>query len=243
MPGGGAVTVETTNAAVSLGDSPAYGTLQPGRYVALVVTDSGKGIPPEVVDHIFEPFFTTKDKSKGTGLGLATVYGIVKQHSGHIWVDSTVGVGTSFTVYFPADPGSTPLSSDFIRPREAPLSGTASIVVMEDDDLVRQFARTILEDSGYHVHDFGSVELCLKFFRESGVHVDLLLTDVVMPVMNGRELHTTLSREFPGLNVVYMSGYSNDVISHSGILEEGVILIEKPFTPETLLKRIQKVLM
>jgi PAS domain S-box-containing protein len=242
MPGGGAVTVETTNASVAPGESRAYGALQPGRYVALVVTDSGKGIPAEVVGHIFEPFFTTKEKTKGTGLGLATVYGIVKQHSGHIWVDSTVGVGTSFTIYFPADLSSLPPASEVVRSKESTPGGTASIVVMEDDDLVRQFARTILEESGYQVRDFASVEMCLKFFREAGSRVDLLLTDVVMPVMNGRELHESLAREFPDLKVVYMSGYSNEVISQSGILDEGVILIEKPFTPETLLKRIQKVL-
>ena len=243
MPGGGVVSVETTNASVSQEESRAYGTLQPGIYVALVVTDSGKGIPPEVLNHIFEPFFTTKDKAKGTGLGLATVYGIVKQHSGHIWVDSTVGVGTSFTVYFPADQSSLPSIGEIVKSREPAHVGTATIVVMEDDDLVRQFARTILEESGYRVHDFATVENCLKFFRESRTHVDLLLTDVVMPVMNGRELHKTLAREFPDLKVVYMSGYSNEVISHSGILEEGVILVEKPFTSETLLKRIQKILL
>ncbi|MCX6134865.1 MAG: ATP-binding protein [Ignavibacteriales bacterium] len=242
MADGGVVTVETTNASVSPGETGAYGALKPGNYAALVVTDSGKGIPAEVVDHIFEPFFTTKDKSKGTGLGLATVYGIIKQHNGHIWVDSTVGVGTSFTIYFPAAEASLPAKSDTVPAQETMLTGTATIVVMEDDDLVRQFAHTILDESGYNVQEFATVDKCLKFFRESGIHVDLMLTDVVMPVMNGRELYATLAREFPDLKVVYMSGYSDEVISHSGILEEGVALIQKPFTAETLLKRIQKAL-
>ena len=240
MPNGGIVTVETTNALVESGSSHLYSSLPPGRYAALVVTDSGKGIPSDVLSHIFEPFFTTKDKSKGTGLGLATVYGIVKQHIGHIWVDSAVGSGTSFTIYFPADEESTPADVVEGRSIESFLRGSATIVVTEDDDLVRQFACSILEEQGYNVHEAATGEACIEIFKRPGMHVDLLLTDVVMPVMNGRELYSALSAEFPGLRVVYMSGYSGEVISHKGILEEGVVLIQKPFTAETMLKRIQK---
>jgi PAS domain S-box-containing protein len=240
MPNGGIVTVETTNATIEAGSSQLYSSLSPGRYAALVVTDSGKGIPSEIVSHIFEPFFTTKDKSKGTGLGLATVYGIVKQHSGHIWVDSSVGSGTSFTIYFPADEESTPAEVVDGRSVASFLRGSATIVVTEDDDLVRQFACSILEEHGYNVHEAATGEACIEIFRRPGIHVDLLLTDVVMPVMNGRELYAALSAEFPRLRVVYMSGYSGEVISHKGILEEGVVLLQKPFTAETLLKRIQK---
>ncbi|HCA79507.1 MAG TPA: hypothetical protein DEP53_07205, partial [Bacteroidetes bacterium] len=177
---------------------------------------------PDVREHIFEPFFTTKEKGKGTGLGLATVYGVVKQHNGHIWVYSEPGIGTTFKIYFPAEAGAAAASNKPSAAKNESPRGSATIVVTEDEEMVRQFVRTILEENGYTVYAAPTVEACQAFFRDRGGSIDLLLTDLIMPTMNGRELYGELSKEFEGLKVIYMSGYSDEVISHRGILEEGV---------------------
>jgi CheY-like chemotaxis protein len=199
-------------------------------------------MPPEVREHIFEPFFTTKEKGKGTGLGLATVYGIVKQHNGHIWVYSEQGSGTTFKIYFPAEASAAPHAvSQIVQANENP-RGSATIVVTEDEEMVRQFVRTVLEENGYTVYAASTVEACQAFFSDQGATVDLLLTDLIMPTMNGRQLYAELSKEFKGLRVIYMSGYSDEVISHRGILEEGVAFIQKPFTADVLLKKVHEAL-
>ena len=242
MPNGGVVVIETDNVNAESQTTTLSAALPPGRYVSVIVTDTGVGIAPDVREHIFEPFFTTKEKGKGTGLGLATVYGVVKQHNGHIWVYSEPGIGTTFKIYFPAEAGVAAASN---KPSAAKIEsprGSATIVVTEDEEMVRQFVRTILEENGYTVYAAPTVEACQAFFRDRGGSIDLLLTDLIMPTMNGRELYGELSKEFEGLKVIYMSGYSDEVISHRGILEEGVAFIQKPFTAEVLLKKVHEAL-
>jgi len=240
MPNGGVVCIETHNLQVETHGASA--ALPPGRYASVVVSDTGVGMPPEVREHIFEPFFTTKEKGKGTGLGLATVYGIVKQHNGHIWVYSEQGSGTTFKIYFPAEASAAPHAvSQIVQANENP-RGSATIVVTEDEEMVRQFVRTVLEENGYTVYAASTVEACQAFFSDQGATVDLLLTDLIMPTMNGRQLYAELSKEFKGLRVIYMSGYSDEVISHRGILEEGVAFIQKPFTADVLLKKVHEAL-
>lgn len=242
MPNGGVVTIETDNVNAESQRLSLSAALPPGRYVAVIVSDTGVGMPPAVREHIFEPFFTTKEKGKGTGLGLATVYGVVKQHNGHVWVYSEPGFGTTFKIYFPAEAGAAAAPFPPIAAKDESPRGSATIVVTEDEEMVRQFVRTILEENGYTVYAASTVEACQAFFRGQGGSIDLLLTDLIMPTMNGRELYAELSKEFKGLKVIYMSGYSDEVISHRGILEEGVAFIQKPFTAEVLLKKVHEAL-
>jgi PAS domain S-box-containing protein len=239
MPNGGILSIETRNVNWDAASSPS--SLAPGRYVSLTVRDTGVGIAPEVQAHVFEPFFTTKVTGKGTGLGLATVYGIVKQHNGSISLQSDRGVGSTFIIHFPAAKEGVPVADEELIMVEN-LGGTETIAVAEDDKLARQLVTSILEDNGYRVYEAPTVEVCLSLFEEYGSHIDLLLTDVVMPTMNGRQLYTALAEKHPTLKVVYMSGYSEEVISHHGILDDGVSFIQKPFTSEKLLVKIRQVL-
>jgi len=238
MPRGGSLTISTANAWFDDASQAPPG-FAPGPYVVLVISDTGCGMDSETQSKIFEPFFTTK--GHGTGLGLSTVYGIVKQNVGHIQVHSEPGQGSTFKIYLPrlSDETEVPLS-DPAEP--APIRGAETILLVEDEDGVRELARQILQLNGYIVLQAARADEALQISRAHDGRIDLLLTDVIMPQMNGRQLAELLTRQRPDLRVVYMSGYAEDVIVHQGALDPSLILVEKPFTPSVLARTVRQVL-
>ncbi|MCU0574750.1 MAG: PAS domain S-box protein [Syntrophobacteraceae bacterium] len=240
MPAEGNLTIEVSRVELTEEDCAKTPGITPGRYGILTVRDTGSGMDRETLEHIFEPFYSTKGE-RGTGLGLATVYGVVKQHRGHILVESEPGRGTTFQVFLPEAEASVSLPE---RAQKTPLrvSGHESILVVEDDEMVLRMACTILMRHGYEVlHASSGIEALHLLERHEGP-VHLLLTDVVMPEMNGRELCEMLAQRMPGLKVLYMSGYTDDVIACHGLLEEGTYLIHKPFSVHELPARVREVL-
>jgi PAS domain S-box-containing protein len=239
MPGGGRLRVETANAEVDATDRTGQEPMAAGRYVVLTVSDGGCGMGKEVLSRIFEPFFTTKQPGKGTGLGLAMVYGIVRQAGGYVWVDSEPGSGTSFRIYLPRID-----ESPAVDAREAPMPerGWETILLVEDDDSLRAIAREVLEEHGYRVLEARGPDEAIEIARRHAEPIHLLVTDVVMPGMNGRALAETLVAASPALRTLYMSGYTDDAIAHSGVLESGTLLLEKPFRTVTLLARVRAAL-
>ncbi len=241
MPQGGQLTVETAN--VELDEDYVRRNVgsRPGPHVMLAVSDSGVGIPREMQKHIFEPFFTTKEQGKGTGLGLATVYGIVKQSGGYIEVDSQPGRGTTFRIYLPRVDSATAVAERGAR-AVAPSGGTETILLVEDEDGVRELARDILRASGYTVLEArnGAEGLLLGERHQGPLH--LLLTDVVMPRMSGRELAERMTALRPELGVLYMSGYTDDAVIRHGVLGADTAFLQKPFTPAALIQRVRETL-
>ena len=213
----------------------------PGSYVMLAVSDTGVGMTPETQAHIFEPFFTTKEVGKGTGLGLATVYGIVKQSDGHIAVYSEPGRGTTFKIYVPRVT-LAPESLDLIPGPPPTAGGHETVLIAEDDRAVREVVAATLEQRGYRVLRAPDAKTALEQARRHAGGVDLLLTDIVMPGMTGRELAQTLTAERPGLRVLYMSGYTDDTVVRHGVLEEGMPFLQKPFTADALTLKVREVL-
>jgi two-component system cell cycle sensor histidine kinase/response regulator CckA len=207
----------------------------------LAVSDSGIGMDNETLSHVFEPFFTTKDRGKGTGLGLSTVYGIVKQNRGHISVYSEPGHGTIFKLYFPQIAAGR---EDSPRPEIKSKAGRGSetILMVEDEDAVRELAVNVLRGYGYDVLESATPQDAIRIGEDRQKHIDLLLTDVVMPGMSGRNVAEHLIFLRPELKVLYMSGYTDDAILHHGVLQAGVAFIQKPFTPEALARKIREVL-
>ncbi len=238
MPDGGRLTLELSSADLDETYAYEHAEVIPGRYVCLAVSDTGQGISPEVRRHLFEPFFTTKEK--GAGLGLATAYGIVKQFEGHIQVYSELGQGTTFKVYLPQV-----VEEETPRPAVDVVAwpqGTETVLVVEDNEMVRSLAGRVLRRQGYTLLEAGSGEEALRLAAQHSGPIHLLLTDVVMPQMSGRDLANRLCRERPGLRVLYMSGYTDNVIAHHGVLEPGTPLIQKPFTPQALAQKVRAVL-
>ena len=241
MPHGGRLTVETSETVLDNDLAQAHFALAPGRYALLSVSDTGEGIAPDLLDRVFEPFFTTKDVGKGTGLGLSTVHGIVKQHGGDIRVYSEPGYGTTFRVYLPVVDSPIPETvSD--APAEAVAGGGETILVVEDDGLVRRLACQILRTQNYTVLEADGAEAALRLQAEYEGRIDGLLTDVMMPQMNGCELHRRLDRLRPGLKVLFMSGYSGDVLAHQGLVEGGLNFLQKPFSAKDLTGKIRQML-
>ncbi|HEV8530606.1 MAG TPA: PAS domain S-box protein [Methylomirabilota bacterium] len=241
MPGGGRVAIETADVdldAAFVGQHP--GT-QAGPYVALLVRDEGTGMSQDVQAQAFEPFFTTKEVGKGTGLGLSTVYGIVKQHSGHITVESVLGSGCTFTIYLPRVDMTSEAAS---RPRPSPhsLRGTETLLLVEDEDDVRAVAKESLALYGYTVLEARDGEDALRIAGAESGRIDLMVTDVVMPGMNGRELAERLLAIRPHTRVLYVSGYTDDALSQHGILHQELAFLAKPFAPETLVRTVRQVL-
>lgn len=191
--------------------------------------------------NIFEPFFTTKERGKGTGLGLATVYGIVKQSNGYIWVDSALGKGTSFEIYLPRHVGEPAVELRKVDSRES-LRGSENILLVEDAQPLRKLAETLLAGAGFRVLSAGSGEEALEIASSCGVTFDLLLTDVVMPGMNGRVLAEQLLPRQPGMKVLFMSGYTDSFIAGHGVLDPGTHLLHKPFTEDVLIRKTREVL-
>jgi PAS domain S-box-containing protein len=240
MPGGGTLTIETANVELDDHYATMHSGVTPGGYVMLTVSDTGTGITPQVQARLFEPFFTTKEPGMGTGLGLATVYGIVKRTGGSVNVYSEVGKGTSFRVYIPRA-GAAEMLEDAPAPVPLPRAGTQTVLVVEDEDGLRELAKRLLERQGYTVLAASDADQALQLFDQNPA-IDVLLTDVVMPGTSGPELTRALAERRPGLKVIYMSGYTENAIVHHGVLKPGVAFIHKPFTSDTLSRKIREVL-
>ena len=240
MPDGGALTLETANVEFSDEYVEGHFPAQRGRYVMLAVSDTGVGMSPETQARIFEPFFTTKEAAKGTGLGLATVYGIVKQSGGFIWVYSEPGSGTTFKIYLPRVDEAA-VTERRAQPADV-LGGTETVLLVEDSDALRDIASRVLERRGYTVLEASDGEAALMLAARHPGAIDLLLTDVVMPEMNGRQLAERLTALRPGLKVLYMSGYAGDAVTRRGVLEQGMAYLQKPFTPDALARKVREVL-
>jgi len=239
MPSGGKLVIETAD--VELDDT--YGRqhlgARPGPHVMLAISDTGTGMDSETLSHIFEPFFTTKETGKGTGLGLSMVYGIVKQSNGYIMPYSEPGRGTTFKIYFPR---TEEIVSPIQKTEEEIPRGTETILVVEDEPALRELTCVLLEDAGYTVLESSGPEDAMETAKDAQSRIDLLLTDVVMPRLDGRELANQMVSLRPDLKVLFMSGYSDDVIVHRGVLTQGTVLVQKPFTKRTLLQKVRETL-
>src|ERR1700687_703211 len=238
---GGKLTIKTANVQLDENYIRHHPGSRVGRYVMLAVTDTGTGMDPETQAHIFEPFFTTKERGKGTGLGLATVYGVVKQSGGYIWVDSKLGKGTTFEIYLPRVDEPITASPPSVAPSE-PRRGSEIVLLAEDAEPLLKLARMFLESNGYQVLTATNGADAIQVAQNFPQPIDLLLTDVVMPGMNGRTLAKHLSAMQPGIKVLYTSGYTDSAIADHGRLEAGTYLLRKPFTEEELTQKVREVL-
>lgn len=241
MPRGGKVTIETANVSIDKQTALKHVSVKPGDYVMLTVSDTGSGMDQETQARIFEPFFTTKEVGKGTGLGLSTVYGIVKQSGGNIWVYSEAGMGTVFKVYLPRiDAVSGTIEK--LAPETTTLRGSGTVLLVEDEDIVRGLTRKILMQAGYNVLDAKGGEEAIRLCRTHVGPIDLLLTDVVMPEISGKEVADRLKELRPQIRVLFMSGYTDEAIVEHGVLDANVEFIQKPFTWVRLTKKVRDVL-
>jgi two-component system cell cycle sensor histidine kinase/response regulator CckA len=243
MPDGGRVTIATADAELSPSYAATHPEVRPGPHVLLSVADTGQGMSVETQAHLFEPFFTTKERGNGTGLGLATVYGIVQQSGGHIRVNSAADRGSTFLIYLPR----IEAAEDRDRGADRPLlphasPGTETVLLAEDEEVVRRLARELLTGNGYKVLEAANGREALLLSEGHRGEIHLLLTDVVMPKMSGRELGERIRLQRPGLRVLYMSGYTDDAILRRGVLEGGIPFLQKPFTPEAFARKVREVL-
>lgn len=241
MPHGGRLSIATANVDLTPAEAAHYGGLPAGAYVKLSVTDTGSGMDAETLAHIFDPFFTTKGVGRGTGLGLASVYGIVRQHHGNIAVQSATGTGTVFTIHLPrlAEPAPP------LRPAEnpqLPARGAGSLLVVEDNEIVRETVTLTLRSHGYEVSEAASGEEAMRLAESRDQPFDLVLTDLVMPEMNGRELSERLRRRWPDCRVMFMSGHTDDAVFRRDSFHSGVPFLQKPFTPVDLLEKVRRII-
>ena len=242
MPKGGKLTIQTANVEWEEGDPKRPRYLTPGSYVLLKVTDTGSGMSPDVQAHIFEPFFTTKEKGKGTGLGLATVYGVIKQSGGFILVESEIDKGTAFEVYLPRVAGTVERPKE-ARPTAKPARKQQAVVLLvEDESSLRKLTRNVLQEAGYTVLEAGDGFQGLEIAKRHKGEIDLLLTDVIMPGMSGRALADILRDTRPKTRVLYMSGYTDGEIAKQGVVNPGTVILHKPFTQEELGRRVEEAL-
>lgn len=242
MPNGGNLIIETANIELDEVYTTKYTEIQPGNYVMLAVSDTGHGMDTATIERIFEPFFTTKSQDKGTGLGLATVFGIVSQHEGHIWVYSELNQGTTFKIYLPAVQANAITQEERVLPTINRLQGTETILVVEDELEVRQLVCESLKNNGYFVLETEFPEDVFPLITNSERSVDLLLTDVIMPKLNGPQLYEHVKHAYPDIKVLYMSGYTNKAMGLHNKLGERSLLLQKPFAIRTLLLKVREVL-
>jgi len=240
MPTGGKILIQTSQQELD----PArreHSLIEPGPYVLISVSDTGGGMDKETQSRIFEPFFTTKEKGKGTGLGLSTVYGIVKQSGGYIFAHSELGHGTTFRIYLPRveDPAE---HAGPIKNPQAAMGGSETVLLVEDEESVRHLVRETLVSKGYHVIEADNGEAGLRVAEGHNATIDMLITDVVMPGMSGRELAHRIAAARPQIKVLYLSGYTEDAIIHEGVLEPGTAFLQKPFTLQVLSRKVRDVL-
>jgi signal transduction histidine kinase/CheY-like chemotaxis protein len=241
MPDGGVITLETANANFDDGYVEHHPVAKGGKYAMLSVSDTGTGIPKEIQDKIFEPFVTTKDENTSSGLGLATVYGIVRQHGGYVWLYSEPGHGATFKLYFPRTEGAETSRAD--RPEAMPdLPESIQVLLVEDNEELRASTVELLEGMGVTVLEASDGHRGLEAFARAGGEIDLVITDVVMPGMNGREMAEELRRSKPGLRVLFISGYTADIMVRHGLSEERVNFLQKPFSASQLAQQIQRLL-
>jgi two-component system cell cycle sensor histidine kinase/response regulator CckA len=241
MPTGGRLSIETANVELDESYALSHVAVRPGKYVLLAVSDTGTGMDEETKTHLFEPFFTTKDRTKGTGLGLATVYGIVKQSNGYIWVNSEKGHGSSFKVYLPVA-GHIEHAERPIQPGARPPRGTEMLLVVEDEPSVRHLTKILLEKAGYRVLIAANAQEAAELFQRHGDSIALLITDVVMPGPSGPALLRHLSEQRSGLKVLYMSGYADDAVPAQGALDPDAVFLQKPFTADRLVHKVREAL-
>ena len=240
MPQGGKVIIQTSNESIDEERARTEPGMVAGEYVCISVTDSGEGMTKEVQSHVFEPFFTTKPRGKGTGLGLATIYGIVKRAGGYVSVYSEPGWGATFRVYLPVSQAQPTLPAREAEP-DATKGGGETVLVVEDEEAVRNLVNRILTRSGYRVLQAASGQEAIELLEKEGP-IELLLTDVIMPDMSGKELAQRLPAGSEGFKTLYMSGYTDEIVAREGILEAGVAFIQKPFNAGDLAKRVRQVL-
>jgi two-component system cell cycle sensor histidine kinase/response regulator CckA len=241
MPTGGRLTIEIRNVYVDSSYAQAHVEVRPGPYVLLAVSDTGCGIPPDVLPRIWEPFFTTKEVGKGTGLGLAVVHGVVKQAGGHIQVYSEPGRGATFKVYLP-QVRERPSSGKSLPGLKVMPHGTETVLLVEDEEAVRRLARHVLAGCGYTVLEAGDGAEALRIAEQHPGQIDLLVTDVVMPRLGGRKLAGHLAGSHPGLKILFLSGYTDDAVVRHGILEAEVPFLQKPYSPAVLAQKVREVL-
>jgi len=240
MPSGGKLTIETKNVELDEAYAKTHLDVRAGPHVQLAVTDTGVGMERDVLARIFEPFFTTKEEGKGTGLGLATVFGIVKQSGGHVWVYSEPGHGTTFKIYFPRSESAA--AREAARNTAEPARGDETVLVVDDDDQVRAVACAVLRRSGYVVLEASNGGEALLVSEKHGATIDLLLTDVILPRMSGREIAERVVAMRPAIKVLFMSGYSDEATRQHGVLDSRVPFVEKPITPDSLRAKVRAVL-
>jgi len=240
MPEGGALAIETANVVMDTEYCAVHAWASPGRYVVLSVTDDGCGMDAETQARIFEPFFTTKELGKGTGLGLATVYGIVRQHQGMIQVYSEAGKGTVFKVYLPAFERTAAVED--VKVVQRARGGAETILVAEDDEPLQKLATLILENAGYTVLLASDGQEVLDVFAEHAADIDLFLLDVIMPKLGGKAVYDILRQQNPRLRFLFSSGYSTNAVHTGFVLKEGIELIQKPYAPDALLRKVREIL-
>jgi PAS domain S-box-containing protein len=241
MPRGGKLTIETVNVELDEIYAADHVAVTPGAYVMLAVSDTGVGMTDEVKAHIFEPFFTTKEIEKGTGLGLSTVYGIVKQSNGNIWVYSEPGHGATFKIYLPRVEKPSHIMEE-TKKRDYTPHGSETVIVVEDDESLRRMAVKSLESYGYTTLSAENGQEALSMCEKHKDQIHLMLTDVVMPGMSGKTLSDRLKALNPDINVLFMSGYTDNAIMHNEVLEKGIAFLQKPFTPDRLARKVREVL-
>jgi CheY-like chemotaxis protein len=241
LPGGGQLTIQTANVELDEAQARERSGATPGRYVMLAVSDTGVGMDAETRAHIFEPFFTTKEQGRGTGLGLATVYGIIKQSGGHIWVSSAPERGAAFQIYLPRVSEVAEAQGVEVAAQPA-AGGRETVLLAEDDASVREVVAQALSQKGYRVLRAPDGQTALEMARSSAEVIHLLVTDLVMPGMTGRALASALVAERRGVRVLYISGYTDDAVVRKDVFEEGVPYLQKPFTSEALALKVREVL-
>jgi CheY-like chemotaxis protein len=238
---GGKLTIETANVYLDRNYALIRPEVTPGNYAMLAVSDTGCGMSPEVLNHVFQPFFTTKESGKGTGLGLATVYGIVKQWGGHLSIYSEPGLGSSFKVYLPQSARQQAATETNEALSVLP-GGSETILVVEDDKAVRAMTTRILRTCGYSILDAGGGKLAINVAQQYEGQIDLLLTDVVMPQIGGKRLADRLSVLRPGIRILYISGYTDETVARHGVLRAETAFLQKPFAPRALAEKVRDVL-
>ncbi len=241
MPLGGKLILETQNVFIDEEYARANPSLQRGSYVVLSMSDTGVGMDAETKSHIFEPFFTTKEKEKGTGLGLSMVYGIIEQSGGSIFVSSEPGHGTTFRIYLPRIEEPVAEADEGQAEPESP-RGSETVLVVEDDDMVRHLTCQVLRDHGYNLIEAANGGEALLASEKHQAQIPLMVTDMVMPQMSGRELAARLRHLRPEMRVLYMSGYTDDAVVHRGSLEPGMFFLQKPFTGRELARTVRRIL-